>query len=377
MQLQICKKVKSFNLDEDDFVLLMCFCHLAGNNFDDNIGIHDLAFLYEDRSALIELKQSLSKGYHTLISNNQIAYNNDDGFMNLESWKLSDKARKELLSEIADRQNTNYSKGLIQFDSIKPRRMFYNSRETGEIQRLTSLLADDNYRKIQDRLDGKGMRKGFACIFSGVPGTGKTETAYQIARETKRSIMKVDVSETKSCWYGESEKRIKALFDAYRAAVDNSGTAPILLLNEADALIGKRKEFVYGSRAVDQTNNTLQNISQEEMETLSGILIATTNLTQNMDSAFERRFLYKITFDKPGSEIRTEIWKSLMPELDEDKAAALAAAFELSGGQIENIARKAEADSIINGAGLSMETLLRYCRDESQNSFSGTKRIGF
>jgi len=239
------------------------------------------------------------------------------------------------------------------------------------------LLSDKNYRKIQDRLDGKGMRKGFACLFSGGPGTGKTETAYQIARETKRNIMMVDISEVKSCWYGESEKKIKEIFDTYRTAVDNSALAPILLFNEADAVIGTRKEFGSASRAIDQTENTIQNIILQEMENLSGIMIATTNLTQNMDSAFERRFLYKITFDRPGREGRLGIWNALMPSIGEDNAAKVSGMFELSGGQIENIARKMEVDTIINGNSFSMDTLVQYCNDETQNSFRTTRRIGF
>jgi SpoVK/Ycf46/Vps4 family AAA+-type ATPase len=284
-------------------------------------------------------------------------------------------AKNELLPEFTEKRN--YQKDLILFEKIKPKKMFYNARESEAIKKLNSLLLDENYRKIQDRLDGKSMRKGFACLFSGGPGTGKTETAWQIARETKRNIMMVDISNTKSCWFGESEKKIKEIFDTYRTAVDNCEIAPILLLNEADAVIGKRKEFNSSSRAIDQTENTIQNIILQEIENLSGILIATTNLSQNMDNAFERRFLYKITFDKPSMESRKGIWNALMPDLLEDNAVELSRKFELSGGQIENIARKVEVDAIINGDGTSMDTLTRHCKDEIQNSLNVAKRIGF
>jgi len=189
--------------------------------------------------------------------------------------------------------------------------------------------------------------------------------------------MMIDIANTKSCWYGESEKKIKEIFDKYRIAVDNSEIAPILLLNEADAVIGKRKEFDSGSRAVDQTDNAIQNIILQELENLSGILIATTNLTQNMDHAFERRFLYKIVFDKPGLEGRRGIWKALLPDLGEDSAGELSDRFELTGGQIENIARKFEVDAILNGGGPSMDTLVQYCREEAQGGFTASKKLGF
>jgi len=305
--LEFCKKIMSYNLYKDDLVLLVCFCHLAGNNNDDNIGTHDFAFLYDDKSTANDIKRGFQKETHVLISSKYIAPTNANGFVNSEAWKLSDMAKKELLSELNVKGNLNYKKNLLLHDAIKPKKMYYNPRETGEIQKLISLLSEENYHKIQDRLDGKGMRKGFACLFSGEPGTGKTETVWQVARETKRNIMQVDISDTKSCWYGESEKKIKEIFDTYRNAVDDSAIAPILLFNEADAVIGKRKVFNSLSRAVDQTDNAIQNIILQEIENLSGILIATTNLTQNMDNAFERRFLYKIIFDKPGPEGRRGI----------------------------------------------------------------------
>jgi hypothetical protein len=375
MHLLFCKKIMSYRHDEDNLVLLLCFCHLSGNNNDDNIGEHDFRFLYEDNSWFRRIRKSLADGSHTLVSAKFIDFTDSDGFVNAESWKLSNMAKKELLCELSG--GRNYKKGLLLFEKITPKQMFYNAREKEAVEKLASLLQEENYVKILDRLDGKGMRKGFACLFSGGPGTGKTETVFQIARETKRNIMLVDISDTKSKWYGESEKKIKEIFETYRTAVEKSDSAPILLFNEADAVIGKRKEFNSSSRAIDQTENTIQNIILQEMETLSGILIATTNLTQNMDTAFERRFLYKINFEKPCFESRKSIWKDLLPDLPEDKAAELSGKFELSGGQIENIARKMEVDAIINGSELCMDRLIQHCKDESLNGLYSSKRIGF
>jgi hypothetical protein len=376
MHLPFCGKIMSYELDNDDLTLLVCFCHLSGNNNDDEIRPHDIEFMYDNEDIYFsDIEFSLYDNSHTLNNKNLIGFSNKGGLANQDSWKLTDMAKKELLSELKLKKYCQ--KNLIQFEKIKPKKMFYNTKEADSIKKLNSLLQEENYRKILDRLDGKGMKKGFACLFSGGPGTGKTETVWQIARDTKRNVMMVDISETKSMWYGESEKKIKEIFDNYRTAVDNSEIAPILLFNEADAVIGKRKEFNSTSRAVDQTENTIQNIILQEMENLSGILIATTNLTQNMDGAFERRFLYKITFDKPGAESRKGIWNSLLPDLPDDKAEELSRKFELSGGQIENIVRKIEVDAIINGEDLSMDTLAQYCKDEIQNGFNSGKRIGF
>ena len=281
------------------------------------------------------------------------------------------------LSYDNDSSEISKKEDLIFHDKVKPKKMFYNQRESQSVATLNSLLSEENYRKVIDRLERKGMRKGFACLFSGSPGTGKTETAYQLARQTKRNIMTIDISQTKHSLWGEDEKHIKKIFDSYRNLVEKSEVTPILLLNESDAVINKRTELGQYNRAIDKSENTVQNILLQEIENLTGILIATTNLTQNMDSAFERRFLYRITFDMPCSESRKEIWKTLMPDLPEELCMKLSKEYELSGGQIENIARKVEVNSVLNDNILPMETLLKYCKEENKSSFDTSIKIGF
>jgi len=258
---------------------------------------------------------------------------------------------------------------------IKPRSLFYSNEITNSIDDLARLLEEKNYNDIRARLQEQGFRCGFACLFYGAPGTGKTETVMQLARRTGRDIMQVNISEMKSKWVGESEKNVKALFDSYRQRVKESPITPILLFNEADAIIGKRQEGA--ERAVDKMENSIQNIILQEMESLDGILIATTNLAQNMDKAFERRFLYKIRFDKPTVEARTSIWREMLPTLDMVDAKKLAERYDFSGGQIENIARHYAIDAILHGNAVpTAENLALHC-DSERISNTSSKRIGF
>jgi SpoVK/Ycf46/Vps4 family AAA+-type ATPase len=132
--------------------------------------------------------------------------------------------------------------------------------------------------------------------------------------------------------------------------------------------------------AVDKMENTIQNIILQEMEDLNGILIATTNLATNLDSAFERRFLYKIEFEKPDSKVRSRIWQSMVSGLNESDANVLAQAYELSGGQIENIARKDTINRVLYGEGNATDrltNLMYYCKAETMQSTAKTQRIGF
>ena len=75
------EKLKSFNFDVEDELLLILFSHLFVNNNDDNIGYHDLDFLF-DKRRWNRIKTSLNAGEHILLSSKMIEYNNDDGFVN-------------------------------------------------------------------------------------------------------------------------------------------------------------------------------------------------------------------------------------------------------------------------------------------------------
>lgn len=196
----------------------------------------------------------------------------------------------------------------------------------------------------------------------------------QIAKATGRAIMHVDISATKTCWFGESEKLIKKVFTDYRHLCEKSKTKPILLFNEADAVFSKRKDV--GSGSVAQTENAIQNIILEEMENLDGILIATTNLADNLDHAFERRFLFKIRFDRPTVEAKTNIWLSKLPSLSREDARTLASNYDFSGGQIDNITRKALMQEIIKGVKPSVSALVTMCGEEKLSK-NNTRRIGF
>ncbi|MDR2807629.1 MAG: ATP-binding protein [Spirochaetaceae bacterium] len=363
--LLFCQKLKNFHLGDNDEMLLLYFCHLFVNNDDDNIDCHDIGSIFEHKTVFRQIKRALENGTHELILQDFIENAHNDGFVDRESFKLTDKTKNDLLVELNINQQQNRNKkDLLLSNTILVKKMFYNEKEATKIKHLTDLLQKDNFAAVQKRLLESGLRTGFACLFSGLPGTGKTETVFQIARETGRDIMQVDISSVKSMWFGESEKQVKDIFDRYRVRVEATELAPILLFNEADAIIGRRKELSDGNRAVDQTENAMQNIILEEFEKLNGILIATSNLTKNMDKAFERRFLYKIEFEKPNKAIRQSIWQAMIPALSDNEAIQLAGRYNFSGGQIENISRKRIVDSVISGANPSFDILLSFCQDE-------------
>jgi hypothetical protein len=334
--------------------------------FDDPMGIND--FLYE----------AMRKGESSLQSSGLVEFHCEDGLENREAFQVPQAIQDELFVDLSGKgaqAKVNIPKDeLISHSDIRLKKMFYNDEESEQVASLTDLLGAEKFAQVQDRLRERGHRNGFCCLFYGPAGTGKTETVMQIAKETGRDIFIVDMSRLKSKWIGDSEKNIKQLFRTYRSIVKESELAPILLFNEADAIFGKR---IREENSTDKMNNAIQNIILQEMETLDGILIATTNLTENFDQAFERRFLYKILFRTPETGVKAKIWRSMIDDLSEDDATQLASDYGFTGGQIENISRKLDVDYILSGKNPDMGKIVSLCKAESIHKPEESRRIGF
>lgn len=374
--LSFVESIKSMNLPEEDTILFLWGCDMLVSENDGVIIPRDLDALYDGQRGLCRRQLgALREQQSLLFVRGLLQPMNNDGMGRHDAYELTSYVRNELLQGLGVESKKKNENKLLPSSSIVAKKLFYNPKEERSLMQLSSLLEPEQFDNICARLEEKGLRRGFACLFYGTPGTGKTETVLQLAHKTGRDLMQVNVSEIKSMWVGESEKNIKALFDRYRSAVKRSERAPILFFNEADAIISKRSENV--ARAVDKMENSIQNIILQEIENLEGILIATTNLTKNMDKAFERRFLYKIEFEKPSFEAKRSIWQSMLPSLSATDTEMLAAKYDFSGGQIENIARKNSVEEILTGHPVELNRLIEFCNEEHLEQSVSRRRIGF
>ena len=261
----------------------------------------------------------------------------------------------------------------IKYTTLK-KEIFLDEKIAKDIDQLKNACSSKNFNKIIRDLKKANLPTGIVSILYGYPGTGKTASVYEIAKLTKRDVLQVDISSIQSKWVGESEKNTKAIFTEYKRACELLKTKPILLFNEADAIISKRLDV---TDAIGQMNNTMQNILLEELENFEGIFMATTNLIDNMDDAFSRRFLNKIKFEKPSSKIRMAIWKSKLGEL-EDSTYEKLSKYDLSGGQIENVSRKYLINKILNQKEFDMSEILDYVKDETNfKSENSEVKMGF
>ncbi len=366
------QRIISFDLNIlDTFLFLIIIWRTLMGSQTVNLERITESFFDHHSSRIKYLRSFLSSENQLLVKDLvEIAENN---FANDVELKLTENAlaileESGLKIYLANRKRSD----VIDPMDIVSKQLIYNDEELQQLSLLTSLLDESNLNTTQCRLIEKGLPQGITVLLHGGPGTGKTESVYQIAKATNRQIMKVDISNSKSAFYGESEKKIKKIFTNYRAFVKESSITPILLFNEADAIFSKRKDI--NSSNLVATENAIQNIILEEMENFDGILLATTNLTNNLDPAFDRRFLFKIEFHKPNNS--SQIWKLKMPRLSESECESLSTQFDFSGGQIDNIVRKSEISEVIHGKSVDYNQLICFCNEEILGN-SNRNKIGF
>ena len=335
--------------------------------------------IYEETFLRMDVARELKEGEHELQKAGLIEVTQGSMFSDA-SIVLTDKGKQLFLEEDYDLFCTDSrSQNLIYPDKIAEKSMFYDKEQSEQLELLKEKLFEENYSKLQKQLEELALPKGVAALFYGLPGTGKTETAMQIARITGRAVYHVDISAAKSCWYGESQKLVKGIFTNYRRLCEKEKQKPILLFNEADALLSSRQNInnAGGSSSVAQTENAIQNIILEEMEKLDGILIATTNLIDNLDGAFERRFLFKIEFKQPNEEAKQSIWKSKLSWLNNDDCRQLAAHHNFSGGEIDNIVRKVVMGEVLHGTRPTLSEIEELCQHEKIGDGGKGSCIGF
>ena len=259
---------------------------------------------------------------------------------------------------------------------IEKQELFFPEKIQREVDHLRKLLSPEGFARAREILLRQKKNPGVLSLFYGPPGTGKTEIIKQLALESGRDILMYDAAKATASAWGATEKFIRALFLGYSYMVAVSDKAPILVLNEADQLLGKR--FSNMDTTLARAENVISNIILQGFEDLRGILLATTNLAKNMDEAFDRRFLFKTELPRPDTSARKKIWKSFIPELTDEEAGKLAARFDLSGGQISNVVAKRNLAELYYEGDRGYNYIVGLCKEEAVEPISGTSRkVGF
>ncbi|TBR78322.1 AAA family ATPase [Campylobacter novaezeelandiae] len=267
------------------------------------------------------------------------------------------------------------------FELIEPNTDINDIIMPKQTKELLDTILKQQDKKVLERLTKWGIKTGkdieAKIIFYGPAGTGKTMSALSLAKSMKKSVLSFDCSKILSKWVGESEQNVRKIFDTYKNITQTCKQNPILLLNEADQFLSTRIESSSGS---DKMHNQMQNIFLEQIEKFNGVIIATTNFLESLDSAFSRRFDYKIEFKKPDFEDRLKIWKKFLPknaEFDKEFDEKILANYELSGAQILMVVKNTALKAAVSKEGIfKMKDFIENIQKEFNSSFDKTKIVG-
>lgn len=211
--------------------------------------------------------------------------------------------------------------------------LFVNEETENGLHQFRLWLRHEDEMRLRPKL-AKHLNKGVRVLFYGPSGTGKTLTASLIGKEFNLPVYRIDLSQMVSKWIGETEKNLARVFDT--AERENW----VLFFDEADALFSSRGEV---SSSNDRHANQQVSFLLQRVENYDGVIVMATNLKDNIDTAFLRRFQLTIEFPMPEASIRTKIWENLLrdtfPLHDDVDLNRIGANYELTGGSMKNIFR--------------------------------------
>ena len=243
----------------------------------------------------------------------------------------SDLFRRAAMA-VADRRTAGFAHAVV--PGRAPDDLVLPEEQQRQVQEISAA-----YRAWPQICDNWGFARyssrGVKALFCGEPGTGKSLAAEVIAGTLGVTLLKIDLAQVVSKWVGETEKNLESAFQQ----AENSQA--VLFFDEADALFGKRGDVKQG---MDRYANLEVGFLLQRLEQSDSLAILASNLKENIDPAFTRRFHYIVQFPKPGLEERRRIWRvSFPPEapLASDVDLDTLAELDMTGAAIVGATRNA------------------------------------
>lgn len=343
--------------EEEQICFIAMVCEMIEN------GITPIDFSKYDEN---KYSKKLLKGKDKLLAKGIIIRINFDG--DDECYLFAPQICKRLFKGAEDMISLSVIAkfvDIVKADDIVKKELFFNNNNIDEINEIRHMLQPSKFENIMKIIEKQKQHPAFICLLYGLPGTGKTELVKQIALETNRDILAVNPAYLITHYIGDAS-RFKTMFLMYKYVCCIANKTPILLINEADAILTKRLTSIENSADVDE--NRIQNVILQELENFEGILFATTNMAGNLDKAFERRLFFKLHLEKPDEIVRKQIWLSLLSAMSDEDASYLASEYEFTGAEIDNIVQKIEIYEALHGHFPSINTIVRFCKHNKFNT---------
>jgi len=334
-----------------------------------------LKLFFNDKISMMQFRSQFNDVNNPLFTSNlleKIVSPRGDVFLKpSEDWLNKFICGNSLNTVLTTLPNT-----LVRFPykEIKEKSLFYNSDINEQVQNIREILHPKNYNRFVKETTKNKENGGIVLLFSGGPGTGKTELAKQLAIESKRDLLFFEVSQQRQMYLGESEKTIKEIFHTYAQIINKKQEVPILFFNEADSVFQKRMNF---EGNISQTENAVQTILLNELENFNGILICTTNRPESMDKAFDRRFLMHLKITEPNCLVKAQLLKHNFPELITKEMHTLSNEFNFTAANLETFKKQKMITGILKRKTFPIADALRSFFNDLEQTTNTKNKIGF
>ena len=250
--------------------------------------------------------------------------------------------------------------------------LFLEKETWAEIQNIETWLAYQP-QIMHDLGLKKHLKLGYRALFYGSSGTGKTLTATLLGKHLGLDVYRVDLSMISSKYIGETTKNLARLFDM----AENKNW--ILFFDEAESLFGKRSQNV--ERATDAYYNQEVGYLLQRIENYDGLVILATNLLDNIDTAFMRRFQSLVYFPVPSVAQQLALWQNIfavgLPLSKNVSLKILSEKYTLTASNITNVLRYATIKTLQKqNKSISMQTLTEAIEKELKKANLRDK-VGF
>jgi DNA-binding transcriptional ArsR family regulator len=359
--------LKSKDLSDVD-ILIMLYVSLATldsmpNGLDVSSLLDDI-LKRDDLRQIFEIKKSMAKGTHILMEKNLIKLSFEGyGFNDSIRIELTDDVKSELFKDQGINETEKISKDLKYYKEEDLEPLFFEPKLQAEIDRFIQMV------NRVDEIDFPAL----TTIFKGVAGTGKSAVVNYIAAKTNRGVYKVNISDFRNSFFGESEKQTMKIFEKIEKMY-KQGLKPIFLIEEIDAVLQKRQ--LETSSSVDSTEYRLANILLDRLSNLPRgcVLIGTTNFGE-LAAEYHRRFPVMIHFSLGDYECRFKQWHHL---IGDDPNIKDYAQYELTPALIQNVVYQMNTDKLIFGKEVENERVIQIIEKEIEfGGIGGKKKVGF
>ena len=367
-------QVKSLHLSIDEqLVLFICCCEFTDNESVDLTKLFKI--LYPDVENQILFRKKFLKS-ETKLQQLDIVDLKTDSFKSDREVELTEKGRNLFFADDLEffmKNETVSAKDLILHETIQEKTLFYNEEDQKNLDFLTQLLLPEN--RILEKMEKLKSRPQVMILLSGAPGCGKSEFVMQLARRTNRDIKRVELSEVKSHFFGDSEKLTAKIFRDYASLYKAKEIKPIMYIDEIDGWLGRRS--IGGSSAVDSTEHAIQSILLMLLSEFEGILVGCTNLHKRLDNSYMRRFGFKYEIHLPNENTRFKLWKDRLPNLTDEQALYLAHRHNLAGGAMDNVCRKIAMTQLVYDTSPDLRQIDQFCVEEFLDKPTEHRKIGY